>query len=542
MFRFLAPRGLFATIFLWFFAAQLLIGAALYGLAAATERQFDRGTIEMAGAYIEARAQATAIAYELGGLEAARRAWRVPGMGTANGPNNRGPRNAAQRDNEPLGGGPLNVRPRDNESPDGRPPDGRPPDGRRPGYDEPRGDGPRDGGPEDRESASLYVARAGAAPQLLVGPAMPLVESQLRSAAQSEESLIEGARGGQWLVRRVTTDKASYLALIRLRGRGGPTRGFLDGFMGGRGTAGGPFWGSLSRWLVIALVMGALCFALARYLTAPALQLSRAARRFAGGDLSVRVGAGLGGRRDELADLGRDFDLMAQSIENQRDAQRQLLGDISHELRSPLARLQVALDLAESGADPQTRGYLGRMEEEVEELGSLIGQLLTLTRLENAEQSVIVRENFDLSRMLADICADADFEASGSGRTVKLLDNQAATLNGNVELLRSAIENVVRNALVHAPNSDVAVSLQTDEAEAIIRVRDWGAGVPEEALADLFRPFYRVASARDRQSGGTGLGLSITQRALASHGGNVAANNAEDGGLQVEMRLPLAPE
>ncbi len=337
----------------------------------------------------------------------------------------------------------------------------------------------------------------------------------------------------------MTTDKASYLALIRLRGRGGPPGGFLDGFMGGRPDAGGPFWGNLSRWLVIALVMGALCYALARYLTAPALQLSRAARRFADGDLAARVGTGLGGRRDELADLGRDFDLMAQSIESQRDAQRQLLGDISHELRSPLARLQVALDLAESGADEQTRGYLARMEEEVEELGSLISQLLTLTRLENAEQSVIVRENLDLSQMVADICADADFEASGSGRAVTLTDNQAATVNGNAELLLSAIENVVRNTLVHAPASDVAVSLQTTDNEAIIRVRDWGAGVPAEALDELFRPFYRVATARDRQSGGTGLGLSITRRALDSHGGSARASNAPGGGLEVELRLPL---
>lgn len=317
-------------------------------------------------------------------------------------------------------------------------------------------------------------------------------------------------------------------------------RGFLDGFVGGRPGAGGPFWGTVSRWLVIALVMGALCYALARYLTNPAIKLSRAARRFAEGDLAVRVGPQPGNRRDELADLGRDFDFMAERIESQRASQRRLLGDISHELRSPLARLQVALDLAESGADAQTRGYLKRMEEEVEELGALIGQLLTLTRLENAEQTLLARETVDLSALVSVICADADFEASGSGRTVTLARNQPATASGNAELLRSAIENVVRNALVHAPDSDVEVSLQTTPTEAIICVRDGGAGVPDEALEELFRPFYRVATARDRQSGGTGLGLSITQRALTSHGGNVRASNVASGGLQVEMRLPLA--
>ena len=493
MSRFFAPRGLFATIFLWFFAAQLLIGAALYGLAAATERQFDRGTTAMAGGYIEARAQATAVAFELGGIQAARRAWNAP------------EENAAR----------------------GR---GR------------RGDKRDDDGPEDRGSSSLYLLPQVGAPQLLVGPATSLTNAQIRMAAQTGRDLVPDASADNWLARRVTTGRTNYLALIRLRERGGPPRGFLDGFIGGRPGTGGPFWGRLSRWLVIALVMGALCYALARYLTAPAIELSRAARRFAEGDLAARVGPQLRGRRDELADLGRDFDVMARSIESQRAAERRLLGDISHELRSPLARLQVALDLAESGADAQTRGYLARMEEEVEELGHLIGQLLTIARLENAEQTLLRRESVDLSALVAAICADADFEASGSGRTVALVENQAAKVSGNAELLRSAIENVVRNALVHASTSDVEVSLQTAPAEAIIRVRDGGAGVPEAVLEQLFLPFYRVATARDRQSGGTGLGLSITQRALTSHGGSVRAANVASGGLEIEMRLPLAPD
>ncbi len=375
-----------------------------------------------------------------------------------------------------------------------------------------------------------------------MGPAASVASAQLRTAAQNDETQITGERSDPWLARRVTTDKASYLALIRLRERGGPPRNFLDGFLGGRPGPGGPFWGNASRWLVIALVMGALCYALARYLTAPALQLSRAAKRFADGDLAARVGPHLHGRRDELADLGRDFDFMAERIESQRASERRLLGDISHELRSPLARLQVALDLAESGADQTTRSYLVRMEEEVEELGALIGQLLTLTRLENAEQTLLARETIDLSALVAAICADADFEASGSGRTVALACNQPAKVSGNAELLRSAIENVVRNALVHAPNSDVEVSLHTTSTEAIIKVSDGGAGVPDEALEALFQPFYRVATARDRQSGGTGLGLSITQRALTSHGGNVRAANVASGGLEVEMRLPLAQD
>ena len=303
----------------------------------------------------------------------------------------------------------------------------------------------------------------------------------------------------------------------------------------------GSLSGTLLRWGVIGLLMGALCFGLARYLTRPAIQLSRVARRFAGGDLAVRVGPRLSARRDELGELGRDFDFMAERIEAQRAGERRLLGDISHELRSPLARLQVALDLAEQGANAATRGYLARIEEEVEELGALIGQLLTLTRLENAGAEMRGQETVDVAALVAEVCADADFEASASGQTVELRQTAAANVRGNEALLKSAIENVVRNALIHAPaSSQVRVTLQATAAEAIIRVRDWGEGVPAEALDELFRPFFRVALARDRQSGGTGLGLSITQRALASHGGSVKASNAEGGGLEVEMRLPLA--
>ena len=478
---FFAARGLFFTIFLWFFAAQLLIGAALYGLAAATERRVDRGMFDMAGGYIEARAKAAAIAYELGGPDAAREAWNVPSQNSPGSPANRGP--------------------------------------------------------EDRASASFYVLDDGA-PRLLAGPSPRIAAARLMT--NELEQTIEGEGGALWLARRVNTRHGRYLTLIRLRDRGGGgggPHGFWEGFTGGR--PGDAPWGSAARWGTIALVMAGLCFLLARHLTAPALEISRAARQFAAGDYATRVGPKLGARRDELAELGRDFDAMAARIETQRAAERRLLGDISHELRSPLARLQVALDLAESGADAPTRGYLARIEEEVEELGALIGQLLTLTRLENAD-AVIAAQPVDLAALLAEICADADFEASATNRTVELIENQPVTVCGDASLLKSAIENVVRNALNHAPDSEkIAVSSQTTATEAIVRVRDWGAGVPDDALDELFRPFYRVATARDRQSGGTGLGLSITQRALISHGGNARAFNAEGGGLEVELHLPL---
>ena len=507
------PHGLFFTIFLWFFAAQLLIGAALYALAATTERRFDANVTDLTGGYIQARAQAAAVAYEAGGMGTVQRAWQLsdaPSVGDFSGRRGRG-------------GGP-----------------GR--DGAENGPDGDRG------GPEIRASSALFlVPGADQPPRLLAGrpPAIGAAQLALISRTATDDSpAFAGERGTLWLARRVQTARGQYLGVIGLRERGGRRggpNGFWDGLLGRGPGPNGSLSGTLTRWSVIGLLMGALCFGLARYLTSPAIQLSRVARRFAGGDLAARVGPKLSARRDELGELGRDFDFMAQRIEAQRAGERRLLGDISHELRSPLARLQVALDLAEQGADAGTRGYLARIEEEVEELGALIGQLLTLTRLENAGAAMLGQETLDVAALVAQVCADADFEASASGQTVELAQTAAAQVRGNHALLKSAIENVVRNALIHAPaSSQVRVTLETNETEAIIRVRDWGEGVPAEALDELFRPFFRVALARDRQSGGTGLGLSITQRALASHGGSVKAINAQGGGLEVEMRLPLA--
>jgi signal transduction histidine kinase len=185
----------------------------------------------------------------------------------------------------------------------------------------------------------------------------------------------------------------------------------------------------------------------------------------------------MGRRRDELADLGHDFDLMAARIEELMTSQRRLLGDISHELGSPLARLNVALELAQQGANEETRTYLTRIERESGRLDSLIGQLLTLTRLENANANTSGESsNVDLAQLLEDVCADADFEAKRLGRSVKLEQNDSCHIAGNAELLRSAAENVVRNAVLHAPqSSSVEVSLSLENPQtALVRVRDYG--------------------------------------------------------------------
>lgn len=302
----------------------------------------------------------------------------------------------------------------------------------------------------------------------------------------------------------------------------------------------------LLRLVAVLLTAGLVCYGLARYLASPVETLRAGVRRFASGDLSTRVGAQVGTRHDEIADLSRDFDRMAERIETLVMSQRQLLGDISHELRSPLARLSVALGLARrhAGDDaPKVTKALNRIERESERLNELIGQLLPLARLETDEDE-LQKTRIDLQDLVRQIAADADFEAQGRNRSVRVIADEECSFAGNAELMRSAIENVVRNAVRYtAEQTSVEVSLQCssngENSRIRINVRDHGKGVPEEALTEIFRPFYRVANARERKTGGTGLGLAIAERAVRLHGGTVQAANASDGGgLVVEIKLP----
>ncbi|MCM3904062.1 MAG: ATP-binding protein [Pyrinomonadaceae bacterium] len=305
-------------------------------------------------------------------------------------------------------------------------------------------------------------------------------------------------------------------------------------------------WTLLFRLGAVLLTAGLVCYGLARHLAAPVQILRAGVRRLAGGDLSVRVASTVGAQQDEFVDLSHDFDSMAERIESLIMSQRRLLGDISHELRSPLVRLRIALGLARRRADteaPEMIGTLDRIEREAERLNELIEQLLTITRLETSPEEVEKTE-IDLQNLIAQVVADADFEAHAHNRNVQVIAGEVCHVMGNVELLRSAIENVVRNgARYTAENTTVEVTLRCSQDEcgavAVISVRDYGTGVPEEALNDLFRPFYRVADARDRRTGGTGLGLAITERAVRLHGGKVQALNAPGGGLIVEIRLPV---
>ncbi len=301
-------------------------------------------------------------------------------------------------------------------------------------------------------------------------------------------------------------------------------------------------YGLTLRVGAVFLVTGLISWLLARSLSAPVRMLRNATQQLASGDLSVRVGPSLEASRDETAELGRDIDRMAERIGDLLSSQRRLLRDISHELRSPLARLNVAIGLARQKAGAEEQGSLDRMEREAERLNDLIGELLTLALLESDARG-IERVPVDLQSLVREIVEDADFEARVANRRVRVAQDEPVVVAGVYELLRRAIENVVRNAArFTAESTDVEVRLSRSDGPsgpaARISVRDRGPGVPEESLEKLFEPFYRVADARDRSSGGTGLGLAITQRAIKLHGGTVRASNTPGGGMDVVLELP----
>jgi signal transduction histidine kinase len=284
---------------------------------------------------------------------------------------------------------------------------------------------------------------------------------------------------------------------------------------------------------------GIFSWVMSRHLTKPLDRLGRAAASIAEGHLDTRVDPALKKRRDEIAELARNFDRMAERIEALVTGQRRLLGDVSHELRSPLARLIVALGLVRQGPAGEAAENLERIGVEARRLDTLIGQLLTLTRIDNgAHRGSAVR--FDLTNLVQEVASDADFEARSQGRRVAITQADACTIEGFEELLRSAVENVVRNAVRYtAEGTAVEIALRC-APQIRLSVRDHGPGVPESMLAEIFLPFRRVTM-RDNgmdNHDGAGLGLAIAQRAVNVHGGTVRAMNAvEGGGLIVEIVL-----
>jgi two-component system sensor histidine kinase CpxA len=295
------------------------------------------------------------------------------------------------------------------------------------------------------------------------------------------------------------------------------------------------------RILAIIAVSGLVSALLARYLSRPIRELRRAAQSMAGGDLSVRVAPRLGGADTETSALGADMDRMAERIDALLEAQRRLLRDVSHELRSPLARLGIALELLRRKSSSEAAPALDRIERETERLNLMIGELLTLSRLESG-QAIEKPEAVELGALVEAVVADVSYEAAQQDKQVVVGRRDDCVLEGREELLRRAVENVLRNAVRFTANgSAVEIELARAGDRATLTVRDHGPGVPEEALADIFKPFYRVGDDRARTSGGTGIGLAITERAVVLHGGHVVAENvrSDGGGLSIRMTLPV---
>lgn len=296
-----------------------------------------------------------------------------------------------------------------------------------------------------------------------------------------------------------------------------------------------PLW-PLAIWFGASLLLSAL---LAVNLARPVSQLRDGFRKLAKGDLDVRLTAGMGRRRDEIADLARDFDAMAERLQQLIASRDRLLHDVSHELRSPLARMSVAVGLArKSGEVPEQA--LERIETEGARLNEIVGDLLSLSRAESEARNEEIY--FDLGGLLQVICEDARFEAQPRGVDVKLDlspefhdPEKAPLLKGAPQLLRRGIENVIRNALRFSPAGDtVSVRAAVGSSRIAIEVGDHGPGVPPDMLKTMFEPFVKgPADAR-----GVGLGLTIARRALAAYGGSLEAANREGGGLLMRISLP----
>lgn len=298
--------------------------------------------------------------------------------------------------------------------------------------------------------------------------------------------------------------------------------------------------GPIFKRLILAIIIsGLICASLARYLTRPISRLRTAAQKIAAGDLKARASGG-SVQHDEVGQLVKDFDHMAERLEALIGAQQRLISDVSHELRSPLTRLKLALDLARADSPNGMMPTIDRIEREAERLSGLVGMLLTLSRLE-AGDAVPETTMVHIPDLLAEIAADVEIEAQSRHCSVELDRMQECWIEGNQELLRSAFENVVRNAIRYTePGTAVRISTECDDNDVHVIVRDHGPGVPESDLDKVFKPFYRVDTSRERRTGGVGLGLAIADRAIKLHNGKIKAGNVKEGGFRVEISLPMA--
>ncbi len=343
------------------------------------------------------------------------------------------------------------------------------------------------------------------------------------AAAEKKEGLYHSSEANV-LATRVTTPQGQYLLIAQLVPP--PLSERVPGDI---------LWTLKLGTIFSALI----CLLIAHYLTKPIERLRDATHELARGNLDIRAGENLGNRRDEIADLVRDFDTMAGELRNLIQSERNLLSGVSHELRSPIARIRLALTLARNADEDERKEMLDRIEQDSIQLDSMLEQILTVARLESGQQKPKF-EKLSLNDVLDDVLHDANFEAAATAATISYESSGEIQINGDAGLLRSAVENVVRNAIFYSgQDGEIKVRLGQDGRSAIISVSDNGPGVPEGALPLLFKPFYRVDDSRGVSTGGMGLGLAIVRNALAVHGGTVTARNIAPHGLEVELRLPL---
>jgi two-component system sensor histidine kinase CpxA len=306
-------------------------------------------------------------------------------------------------------------------------------------------------------------------------------------------------------------------------------------------------WAGRSARIVIAIfISGLICYLLSIYLTRPLRSLRLAAKSIATGHLSTRVGHFAGHNNDEIAELSHEFDSMAEQLEQLIESKQRLLQDISHELRSPLARLQIAIELGrkKTNQNHSATNEFDRMESECLRLNSLIGEALDFARLDHSTNT-LSPSLIDLPTLIEGIINDANYEFAKTSPRVIVDKMDACLLMLDARLIHRAIENILRNALHYSPIDQVVIiSLHIDKLkkQVIIDIKDSGPGVPDKQLTKIFSPFYRVDPAREKKTGGYGLGLAIAKKAIQLHHGDIKATNRKQGGLLMSIKLPLRQE
>lgn len=282
-----------------------------------------------------------------------------------------------------------------------------------------------------------------------------------------------------------------------------------------------------------------MCLILARFIVLPVRRLREAGQKVAAGDLSVRVAHTVGGRTDDIAKLAHDFDVMTERVEQLIASQQQLMRDVSHELRSPLARIQAILSISRQKTEKADMANIDRMEHEVERLNLLIGEILSYARLQGQHQ--VERCATDLVDLIRNIAEGARIEGKERHIDVHMSGLERCIIEVDNAMIHRAIENIVRNALKYtAEHTLVEIIIAEEEHLVTVTIDDRGPGVPETALAQIFEPFYRVDSVNGHSPAGSGVGLAIAKRSILLHGGNIQASNREGGGLSVKINLPSA--